>query len=96
MRTRSLHRWLMILALALSQWLVIAHAHEHPALAVDQACAVCLHAPGVLGGALAASPAPLALPRTLATPPVRNAPQTHPAAQRNTRIRDPPLMPRSI
>jgi hypothetical protein len=58
MRSTLLRKSLLIIALALSQWLVAAHALQHPALAQDQACQICLHAQGLDSGAVAALPAP--------------------------------------
>ena len=62
MRLNSLKKSLLIIALALSQWLVVGHTLQHSALAQDQVCQICLHAQGLDSGA-----APLALP-TLVLP----------------------------
>jgi len=91
MRLKSLKTSLLIIALALGQWLVVAHGLEHPALAQDQACQICLHAQGLDSGAVQlALPSlvlplqheqPVALPSTpiarvaAATPPIRGPPQ---------------------
>jgi hypothetical protein len=48
---------LLIVALLLSQWLVVAHAHEHPATAADQVCELCVHAQQLGSAGIAAAPA---------------------------------------
>lgn len=40
-------------ALLLGQWLVLAHVIEHPALAPEQACQICLYGQGLDSGAMA-------------------------------------------
>lgn len=90
---RSLPRHLLlILSLALGQWLAVAHAHEHAPLAVDQVCQICLHAPGIDAGALAGKPAALPqAPRSEApcnVPPLAAAQ----ALRHHTRIRGPPVV----
>lgn len=58
MRTRRMPTLLLALALLLTQWLSFAHALEHPALAQDKACSVCVLGMNLDGGApLPASPA---------------------------------------
>lgn len=44
---------LLALALAIGQWLSLAHTFEHPALKVDLACQICAHGQGLDGSALA-------------------------------------------
>ena len=69
MRLNSLKKSLLIIALALGQWLVLAHGLEHPALAQDQACQICLHAQGLDSGATASIALPnLVLPQQHETP----------------------------
>lgn len=63
MRLRTPKSLLLALALVLGQWLVLAHAFEHPALQADALCQICAHAQGLDGAAL--SPA-LPLPTALA------------------------------
>ena len=66
-------------ALLLGQWLAVAHAYEHPALAPEQVCQICLHGQGHDSGALAPSLAalpefgadPFDAPLTLAAVPLR-------------------------
>jgi hypothetical protein len=60
MRVHPLRSLLLLLALLAGQWLAVAHAHEHPALTVDQACALCVHVPGLDDAALAATAAAIA------------------------------------
>ena len=58
MRNRRMPTLLLALALLLTQWLSFAHALEHPALAQDKACSVCVLGMNLDGGApLPASPA---------------------------------------
>ena len=92
MRLSSLKKSLLIIALALGQWLVMAHGLEHPALAQDHACKICLHAHGLDSGAVSAALPALVLPQQeespaipLATPLLRIVAATHP-------IRGPPLL----
>ncbi len=92
MRLNSLKKSLLVIALVLSQWLVVGHTLQHSALAQDQVCQICLHAQGLDSGA-----APLALPTlvlpqqeecpaiALSTPVLRVVISTHP-------IRGPPLL----
>lgn len=91
MRTRRSHRLLFVLTLVLSQWLVLAHALGHPALAVDLQCQVCLHAPGIDGGALAGKPATLPLGTQTASFPILVARAPAVARIERERIRGPPL-----
>lgn len=90
MRLNSLKTSLLIIALALGQWLVVAHGLEHPALAQDQACQICLHAQGLDSGAIAVALPSLVLPQqnekpialpstpftrvTASAPPIRGPP----------------------
>lgn len=53
-RIPTLHTLLLACALLLSQWLAIAHDYQHPVLAGDETCQVCLHGPGFQGGPAAA------------------------------------------
>src|SRR3546814_6071570 len=46
---------LLAAALALGQWLSLAHSFEHPALRIDVACQICAHGQGLDGSALAPS-----------------------------------------
>ena len=64
---------LLALALLLGQWLVLAHDFEHPALADDANCQICVHAQGLDGGAPASAPA-LALAITVAGAPLALVP----------------------
>ena len=81
---------LLALALALGQWLAVAHSFEHPALQADAVCQICAHAQGLDGGALAPKislPSQFALaeaPAIAATLPARAA------ATRRYNIRGPP------
>ncbi|MGH8444490.1 MAG: hypothetical protein ACREVL_04435 [Solimonas sp.] len=63
MRLRPARSLMLTLALVLGQWLVLAHAFEHPALQADALCQICAHAQGLDGGALAPK---LTLPHTSA------------------------------
>jgi hypothetical protein len=56
MRASGIRQLLFVLALVLSQWLVVAHAAGHPATGFDLDCEICLHAPGSPGGLPAAEP----------------------------------------
>jgi hypothetical protein len=74
MRSTLVRKSLLIIALALSQWLVVGHALQHPALVQDQACQICLHAQGLDSGAVAPMPAP-----ALSFLPSREQPAEHKA-----------------
>lgn len=63
MRLNSLKKALLILALALSQWLVAAHALQHTSLAQEQVCQICLHAQGLDSGAVQLALPTLSLPQ---------------------------------
>lgn len=64
MRLNSLKKALLILALALSQWLVAAHVLQHSALAQEQqTCQICLHAQGLDSGAVQLVLPTLSLPQ---------------------------------
>lgn len=92
MRFGIFRKSLLILALALSQWLVLAHALQHPALAQDQSCQICQHAQG-LDSAAVLPPAPalvlLNSLEILQTPPLPEAPS---ATVRRYPIRGPPSL----
>lgn len=83
--------FLFALALILGQWLTLAHAGEHPALAPhdDAGCELCLHV-HQLGAALpASSPAPLAAAGPVAFV-VRATSAAHADATSDYPIRGPP------
>ena len=62
---RRLSPLLLGLALLFTQWLSFAHALEHPALAPDKACAVCILGINLDSGVpLSQAPAPSLLPAT--------------------------------
>lgn len=90
MRTLGSRRLLFVLALVFSQCLVVAHAASHPALAVDLSCQICLHAPGIDSGALAAKPATLPLATSTEAPPPAPVAEVRTQSRRHTRIRGPP------
>src|SRR3546814_9031937 len=78
---------LLAAALALGQWLSLAHSFEHPALRIDVACQICAHGQGLDGSALAPS---LHLPSQFAVseaPTPEIAPALLPAARTLHRIR---------
>ena len=51
MYSRPPNKLLLLVTLLLCQWMVFAHAFNHPALSgQDQACEVCVHAQGADGG----------------------------------------------
>ncbi|MBI2383094.1 MAG: hypothetical protein HYV18_03370 [Gammaproteobacteria bacterium] len=90
MRRTHLRPLLLLLALTLGQWLSFAHAAQHPALAVDQPCPVCLHAQGLDGALPPAKPVLPAISgaaRPVPPPPRRAAV----APLRRCTIRGPPL-----
>lgn len=89
MRPPPFRLLLLILALVLGQWLALAHAFEHPALAADDGCQICAQH-GLDGAALAPQPAALRVPGVAATPGL-SSPQ-HPAFRFTAihRIRGPP------
>ncbi len=63
MRLNSFKKALLILALALSQWLVVGHALQHASLAQEQTCQICLHAQGLDSGAVQLTLPTLSLPQ---------------------------------
>ena len=63
MRLNSFRKALLILALAMSQWLVAAHALQHAGLAQEQVCQICLHAQGLDSGAVSLALPTLSLPQ---------------------------------
>lgn len=89
---RPIHRALLILALALSQWLVFAHAVSHPALTLDPGCQICLHAPGIDTGALAGKPAALPPVARSEGPQLVAAPALPALVRSTVRIRGPPVV----
>jgi len=64
---------LLTLALFMGQWLQAVHDVTHPALTSDVHCQICMHAPGIDGGAIASRPIALALPATHEAPVAREA-----------------------
>lgn len=52
MRLRFRHQLIWTLALLLGQFLSFAHAFEHPALAAEPHCQVCVHAQALSAGAI--------------------------------------------
>lgn len=91
MRTGITRKTLLIMALALSQWLVMAHALQHSALAPDQACQICLHAPGVDTGAIAPLTPTLALSPGRSVAPAPLLPARRQIASAYYPIRAPPV-----
>jgi hypothetical protein len=92
MRMRRHSRLLIVLALACSQWLVVAHAVAHPALAADLTCEVCLHSPG-FSGALPPSTPAVPIPYAAGeAPPVAPAAPLRFVARDPDRIRGPPRL----
>jgi hypothetical protein len=65
MRLNSFRKALVILALALSQWLVAAHVLQHSALAQEQVCQICLHAQGLDSGAVSLALPTISLPQQI-------------------------------
>lgn len=89
-RYANLRFILLAVALALGQWLWLAHDFEHPALQTDVACQICAHGQGLDGSALAPSlhlPSPFAISEAPA-PEVFTAAPLAPRAR--YRIRGPP------
>lgn len=92
MRALGTRRLLFVLALVFSQWLVVAHAAAHPALAVDLSCQICLHAPGIDGGALAGTPVVLLPCASTEAPAAAATGDIRAATSRDARIRGPPSL----
>jgi hypothetical protein len=65
MRLNGLKKALLIITLALSQWLVAAHALQHSAPAQEKVCQICLHAQGLDSGAVMPTLPTLALPQQI-------------------------------
>lgn len=92
MRLNSFKKVFLIIALALSQWLVTAHALQHSALAQEQVCQICLHAQGLDSGAVSLALPTLSLPQQFEQ--IADLPQT-PAQQvavTHYPIRGPPFL----
>lgn len=91
MRISPAKKYLVLLALVLSQWLMFAHVVHHAALESQETCQICLHAP-LNAGATAPD-----LP-TLAAFTQQEAPHSAPAISplarvfRYTPIRGPPAL----
>jgi hypothetical protein len=90
MRIRSGKQWLLILALLVGQWLLVAHTHSHPAIELDQVCEICVHAGSIGSGALAAKPAALPLAPKTEAPFTAVTPVTQTVVLALARIRGPP------
>jgi hypothetical protein len=94
MRVRTVHKWLLIVALALTQWLAIAHAAQHPALAsADHVCQLCNHAQGLDAGAAPVTPELILGPADSAAPALPAA-SARAGTRPQYRIRAPPLLVR--
>lgn len=89
MRLRHFRLLLLTFALVIGQWLTLAHAFEHPALAGDDSCQICVQH-GLEGTALAPQVAAPQLPGVTEAPVVSvvERPAFHLA--RIHRIRGPP------
>lgn len=92
MLTRVYRLLLLLLALTAAQWLVVAHAHEHPAVAVDQVCTLCVHAPGLDSPALAATGATVIEGACVAQAPPAVTENEHSAVPLVLRNRGPPVI----
>ncbi|MDD3763250.1 MAG: hypothetical protein PHP86_08185 [Nevskiales bacterium] len=90
MRANPIRRSLLILALVLGQWLVFAHTLQHPSLASELHCQICLHAHGLDSGITSTPDHTVALTGTTEAPPppVLVAPALRPV--RHSPIRGPP------
>ena len=87
-----LRKSLLIVALALSQWLVLGHALQHPALAQDQACQICLHAQGLDSAAVLPALPSLILLTAVEIPQEPSLPEAPSATPRRYPIRGPPIL----
>lgn len=90
MRLRPIKQWLLILTLLVGQWLVVAHTHSHPAIELEQACEVCVHAAGIGSGALAGQPAALPHAPKSEAPLIASVAVVQTAVVAQARIRGPP------
>lgn len=90
MRFSLTKHWLLILTLLVGQWLAVAHTHSHPALEIEQACEVCIHAAGVGSGALAGQPPALPTAPKAEAPLIAITPVVETAVVAQARIRGPP------
>ena len=81
---------LLTLVLLLGQWLALAHAFEHPALAQDTACEFCIHAQGHDGALLSAVPSTPAVPAQSEAPAARMGASPQRPAPASYDIRGPP------
>lgn len=92
MTVRVYRPLLLLLALLAGQWLAVAHAHDHPAIAVDQVCALCVHAPGLDTPPLAAAGAGVVVDAQAATLPAGVAGTPCKAVVLVLRNRGPPVV----
>jgi hypothetical protein len=92
MRLMSLKKTLLIIALALGQWLVAAHALQHSALTQEQTCQICLHAQGLDSGAVQLALPTLSLPQQVEMPANLPAAPVLPVVLAASPIRGPPSL----
>ncbi|WP_028079998.1 hypothetical protein [Solimonas soli] len=90
MRRFAARHLLLALALALGQWLVLAHAFEHPAVQGDALCKICAHAQGLDGAALTPIVQPPVPAARIEAPAVVAVQPARAAARRAYDIRGPP------
>ncbi len=90
MRIKPSRQWLLILTLLVGQWLAVAHTHSHPALELEQACEICVHAAGIGSGALVGKAPALPLAPKSEAPLVAVTAVIQTAVVAQTRIRGPP------
>lgn len=91
MRISLNKQWLLILTLLVGQWLAVAHTHSHPALELEQACEICVHAAGIGSGALVGQPPALPPAPKSEAPLVAVTTVVQTAVVAQARIRGPPV-----
>lgn len=91
MRLTPARSLLLALVLIFGQWLVLAHASEHPAVNSDVSCELCLHVHHLGAGLPTTSPT-ITFPTTHATPPDVATPTPRSTFVSHYPIRGPPAI----
>lgn len=93
MRFTLSRKLILALALILGQWLMVAHAFEHPAISGEIACDLCHHGHRLDLDALPAATAVVAVAVRHESPSVAALPAPRSAPLARYSIRDPPQRP---
>jgi hypothetical protein len=93
MRFTLSRKLILAAALILGQWLMVAHAFEHPAISGELACDLCHHGHRLDFDVLPATAAAVAVPARHEPPAVAALPAPRSAVLARYSIRDPPQLP---